>query len=261
MWSCLNGEMALPRCVCKSCEVSLTLPCAVMMVMTSAAWAASPQNEGTGAAAQPPVVGTVQPSAIRPINASERWFDGVTFGIGASYDGLTSRTANRFRAPNLGLVISYAERIRGPWSGGVGFWLQSWDRRQSGALPGGDGPGGEGTDRDDVAPLRAMSTVEFAPLRLAYPSGDAPLSWKLAVPYVFGGIGYLTFLRSREWPPGRADGVAGETAVRFGTGVRVVVPDAVAFQLVAERWRGVKTFDYTGYALTLTAEFGDVLVR
>jgi hypothetical protein len=107
-----------------------------------------------------------------------------------------------------------------------------------------------------------MTHVEFAPGRLPHagPGIRAALGgW--FVPYLFGGVGYLAFFRNRAWPPERAEEVEGEAAIRFGTGLRVAVPEAIAFQVAAERWRGVKTFDYSAWALTVTAEFGDVLVR
>lgn len=205
-----------------------------------------------------PIIGTEgAPSSVRPINASERWFDGATFGFGASYDELSGRTARRFRSPHLGVVLSYNERIRGPWSGGITLWLDDWSV-QTGAK---ESFRAKGRPSDRWAPLRVMSHVEWAPLRWWYGSGPPRAFVDRAIPHLLLGLGYVTFFENREWPPARAEGAAGEAALRWGAGLRTVVPDAVAFNLTLERWRGVKTFDYSGYALTLTTEFGDVGVR
>jgi hypothetical protein len=206
----------------------------------------------------PDILGGTEPSAIRPVNASERWFDGVTIGFGGSYEQLTARAGRRFNVPNLGVVFTYSERIRGPWSGGVGVWLSGWDSRPQAV----EYFGTEGPFYERLAPLRVMSHVEWAPLRLRdqAPTGEGGFR-STFLPYAFAGVGYLTFFRSRDWPPARAEGVSGEAAVRYGVGSRFVIPRATAFNLTIERWRGVRTFDFSGHAVTLAAEFGDVLGR
>jgi hypothetical protein len=202
-----------------------------------------------------PILGGTERSQLKPVNASERWFDGVSLGFGTSYEKLTNRTQQRYRSPNLGIVATYTELIRGPWSGGVGFWLGGWNTRNSAK----EYFSSLNPPFDRVTPLRVMTHVEFSPLRqwLATSATANPFLQYLN-PKVFFGLGFLAFLQSRAWPPNRADQLNSEVAVRYGLSLHSAWPRTIGTNISWERWRGVKTFDYSGEALTLTIEFGDI---
>lgn len=211
----------------------------------------SPSPSPTGV----PILGGTERSQLKPVNASERWFDGVSLGFGTSYERLTSRTRQRYSSPNLGLVATYTEHIRGPWSGGIGFWLGGWTTRNSAR----EYFSSLSPSFDRVAPLRAMTHVEFSPLQqwLRESTAASPFLQYLN-PKVFFGLGFLTFLESRGWPPNRSKQLNSEVAARYGLSLHSAWPRTIGTNLSWERWRGVKTFDYSGEALTLTIEFGDI---
>jgi hypothetical protein len=213
--------------------------------------ASSPAPDSTGV----PILGGTERSQLKPVNASERWFDGVSLGFGTSYERLMNRTNLRYRSPNLGIVATYTELIRGPWSGGVGFWLGGWDTRNSAK----EYFSSLNPPFDRVTPLRIMTHVEFSPLRqwLATSATASPFL-QYFNPKVFFGLGFLAFLQSRAWPPNRAEQLNSEVAVRYGLSLHSAWPRTIGTNISWERWRGVKTFDYSGEALTLTIEFGDI---
>ena len=193
-------------------------------------------------------------SGLVPVDASKTWFDRITLSGGASFETLTARAATRFNVPNLAIFGGYSERIRGQWSGGMTLWFSSWHLK----------PGNEEFVRKfdapflEVAPIRLFTHIEWIP---QYDQTSNIFDWNLwrfFRPSVSVGVGYVTFLKQRGWPIERREGLAGEAAARWGIGSRFILPGIVSLQVLIEKWRGVKTFDYTGEAITLSMEFGDV---
>lgn len=230
----------------------------VLSALSVGAAQAEPFSEPSSSEAQTlaaPTVGLGSTLGLEPFRASAAWHDGLTIGLGAAYEQLTNRTGDRFSVPVLSLCLDMSQHIRDWWSGGVSLNLSQWDlkRDKSGfasRLPQGFA---------STAPLRIFSFVEFGPR--AWPGlhrDSTPKMFRYLQPSAFAGLGYLTFLQKRGWPLARGEELNGEAAARWGVGFRVILPRTVAVSLKVEKWRGVKTFSYTGETATLTAEWGDL---
>ncbi len=203
----------------------------------------------------PEVIGFEQSGSLAPLRPSAKWHDGMTLKLGGAYEALSDRTARRFQAPNLGLFWGMTQHIRGPWSGGLSIWLSRWVVRQENTAFVSRYKEGF----FETAPVRIFSHVEldvsFALRKWMLKEASI---WNYFRPSAYAGLGFLTFLEKRGWPLARGEELDGEAIAQWGVGVRGIVPDVFALHLSVEKWRGVKTFNFTGSAVTLSLEFGDV---
>lgn len=206
---------------------------------------------------------------IKPLH-SAGWWDGTTFGFGTFFDQPLPRTANRY-SPSLsppGFSISFDQKIRGMWSGGLVFRWSQWERTNWNYVPFGEGDVRSGVKYDElpsayksktsdiISPLSILTRVEAAPhfeFLKNYNLSD------VIRPFATGGVGYLAFTRSRKlYPVDRDDMEHSEALVDFGVGVRLALSKSVGLRLGAEYWRGVKTFNYNGIFYQADLLFGDV---
>lgn len=219
---------------------------------------ADTSSEPSAAEAQtpaPPMAGLGSTLGLEPYRASAAWHDGLTIGLGAAYERLTHRTGDRFSAPVLSLCLDMSQHIRDWWSGGVSLNLSQWDLKRENTGFSSRFP----QSFASAAPLRIFSLVEWGPR--AWPGllrDSTPEMFRYFQPSVFAGIGYLTFLQKRGWPLARSEELSGEAAARWGVGFRVIMPRTLSVSLKIEKWRGVKTFSFTGETATLTMEWGDL---
>ena len=200
------------------------------------------------------VAGFDPAASLRPVRGGKTWFEGFTFELGGAIEALTNRTALNFDVPRMALFFGVTQQIRAIWRGSFTLWLSDWEVNQNNW----SFVSAFDTPFQRTSPLRFFSTIEAAPY---YGSSVRLLSWpgwRYFRPSLFFGLGYLTFLQRRGWPVERGEELNGEVSARWGFGLRFVAPHLVAFSIKAEKWRGVKTFDYTGESLTLSLEFGDI---
>lgn len=226
-----------------------------LSIMWSTAALAQEQPVGEASGSLGPVVGLTRDQGLEPYRAGSSWHDGLSIGLGAAYERLTNRTGDRFSAPLLSLCMDMSQHIRGWWSGSVSLNLAQWNlKRENAEYAARFSPSFVST-----APLRIFSHVEWGPR--AWPGLRRDETWNVFryfQPSVFSGLGYLTFLQKRGWPLARGEELSGEVAARWGLGFRAILPDTVALSLKLEKWRGVKTFNYSGETVTLTMEWGDL---
>ena len=182
-------------------------------------------------------------SRILPLQSGFRSFDGSTLGFGAIREFPQFRTKKKYRGDGLGFVMSFDQKIKGPWSGGIqGRWSQWVPHEESGPL-------------EPVSPVSAVSRIEFSPS--LSPVAGAYVG-SILKPYAVGGIGYVTFMKYLGLPLKRDKQEASEPIATFGGGVRLVWPGQAALRFSAERWRGLRSFDISVMSYQLEVQFGDV---
>ena len=182
-------------------------------------------------------------SRVLPLQSGFRTFEGSTLGFGAIRELPQFRTREKYRGAGLGFTMSFDQKIRGPWSGGIqGRWSQWVPHTESGPL-------------EPVSPVSLVSRIEFSP-SLSPLLG--PAVGGILKPFAIGGVGYVTFLKYLGLPIKRAKQEASEPIASFGGGFRLVWSGQAALRFSAERWRGLRTFDLSVMSYQVEVQFGDV---
>lgn len=182
-------------------------------------------------------------SFIRPLQSGFRTFEGSTIGIGAIRELTQFRTREKYSARTLGFILSFDQRLHGPWSGGVQAKWSQWT------------PNINFPELEPLSPVSILSRVEFSPpLSTIFNSGFS----QYIKPFGVFGLGYVSFLKYFGLPLKKDKHETSEPIADFGAGVRFVMPGQAALRISAERWRSLRTFNISVMSYQMEVQFGDV---
>jgi hypothetical protein len=189
--------------------------------------------------------------SLLPEKSGFRLLDTRQFGFGTFADTPTNRTANRYKRESLGFSISYDQLVRRNWSGGLSVRMGSWEPTEKGRtlLQDADRPA-------DLASVWSLaSRVQWSPNATHWIS---PHIHNFFRPFGVFGLGFASFFDGRNLGSRRNKNERSEPDVHFGVGVRLVWPQNAALRISYEKWRTLRSFDYTADVWALEVQFGDV---
>jgi hypothetical protein len=190
-------------------------------------------------------------SRIVPLEKGKTGFEESVFVVGVSKDTLENRTKKRFLTTAPGVSLGWYQCVRRSWFGGLRIHTAEWEVSKKNPE----------TTEEDVTFLQAESVVNFSPKLNFFNENSFSyrLNQSLFNPYFSLGLGAIFFLKNRGFPAERSKIETAEPSVSYAIGNKIVFGNLVAIGIGAEKFRGIKTFNYTGLRWALSLHIGDVL--
>lgn len=194
------------------------------------------------------VIAQESESRLVPLQSSPRLFDGAGIGFGLFSETTQYRAARRYVSQGLGLSLSYLQRVSQDWSGAIQFRWSEWIARKDRSVF-------EETPSSTVAPASIYSKVEYSP---GFYGALGELE-NFVRPFITGGLGYAQFYKKQGLPTGRDERERSDLMFTGGGGIKFAWTAGAGVRLSWERWRSMRTFDYSAHIWQAELVLGDVV--
>jgi hypothetical protein len=165
------------------------------------------------------------------------------FSFGVYREFLAHETRDNYDSTGVGVMLGFAQHIRGMWSGEVELRWSDWKAKTDASVA-------------DTSPLSIYSKVVAAPdLRNLIKNQNIA---EMLRPYATGGLGYTLFFDERSLLAARSKTAFGQQSATYGGGIRIVFPTSFSIKIGAEEWRGLQTSSYFANIMFIEFSFGDV---
>ena len=184
-------------------------------------------------------------SRIMPEQTETQLFPGGALYFGLFDENTQFRLKTRYEGTGAGVSLGFSQHIHDMWNGILIVGFSNWEAQETYV---GDEP-----PQSHIAPLTLSSIVEAAPSPVTLLG-----SWSASFrPLLFGGLGYVQFFRDQAVPTSRSKKESSEMTFTYGVGIKYALPANMALRIAADRWRSIRTFNYSLTQIHLGILLGD----